>query len=73
MLFLVLIAFILITRVGDLFLLVLAWVFVISRIVHAYVHTTSNDLDWRFRVYALGVLALIVMWVIFAVKILAGV
>ena len=43
MLLFVLIAFILITRVGDLLLLILAWVFVISRIVHAYVHTTSND------------------------------
>ncbi len=72
MLFFVLIAFILITRVGDLLLLVLAWVFVVSRLVHAYVHTTSNDVDWRFRAYALGVAALLVMWVLFAIKILTG-
>jgi hypothetical protein len=73
MLFLVLIAFILITRVGDVLLLVLAWVFVLSRIAHAYVHTTSNDVDWRFRAYALGVIALIAMWAIFAFKILTGI
>lgn len=72
MLFFVLIAFILITRVGDILLLVLAWVFVISRLVHAYVHTTSNDVDWRFRAYGLGVLALVIMWVVFALKILTG-
>ncbi|MBS0235186.1 MAG: MAPEG family protein [Proteobacteria bacterium] len=72
MLFFVLIAFILITRVGDFLLLVLAWVFVLSRLAHAYIHTTSNDVDWRFRAYALGVAVLLAMWVIFAIKILTG-
>lgn len=72
MLFFVLIAFILITRVGDLLLLILAWVFVLSRIAHAYVHTTSNDLDWRFRAYSVGAVALFVMWLLFAIKILTG-
>ncbi len=69
-LFFVLIGFILITRVGDLLLLTLAWVFVLSRLAHAYIHTTSNDVDRRFLVYGLGVLALVIMWVIFAIKIL---
>jgi hypothetical protein len=72
MLFFVLIAFILITRVGDLLLLILAWVFVLSRIAHAYVHTTSNDVNWRFRAYGVGVIALFVMWLLFAIKILTG-
>lgn len=73
MLFFALIAFILITRVGDVLLLILAWVFVLSRIAHAYIHTTSNDVDWRFRAYGLGVMALLAMWVIFALKILTGI
>ncbi|MBS0250394.1 MAG: MAPEG family protein [Proteobacteria bacterium] len=73
MLFFALIAFLLITRVGDVLLLILAWVFVISRIAHAYIHTTSNDVDWRFRAYGLGVMALLAMWVIFALKILTGI
>jgi hypothetical protein len=72
MLLFVLIAFILITRVGDLLLLILAWVFVISRIAHAYVHTTSNDVNWRFRAYGVGAIVLFVMWLIFAIKILTG-
>jgi hypothetical protein len=73
MLFFVLIAFVVITRVGDVLLLTLAWAFVLSRFVHAYVHTTSNDFNWRFRVYAVGVVVLAVMWLIFAAKILTGI
>jgi hypothetical protein len=72
-LFYVLIAFILITRVGDLLLLVLAWVFVASRIVHAYVHTTSNIVMLRGRMYGGSLVVLLAMWIIFAIKILAGV
>lgn len=71
-LFYVLIAFILITRVGDALLLVLAWVFVILRLVHAYVHTTGNDVLLRGRIYGGGLIVLLAMWVVFAVKILTG-
>lgn len=73
MLFFALIAFIMITRVGDILLLALAWAFVLLRYAHAYVHTTSNDLTWRFRSYGAGVIVLIAMWVVFATKILTGV
>ncbi|MBA2125393.1 hypothetical protein DLM45_04025 [Hyphomicrobium methylovorum] len=72
MLYYVLIAFILITRVGDILLLVLAWLFVISRLVHAYIHVTSNNISWRSKVYGLGLVLLIAMWIIFAVKILTA-
>ena len=71
-LFYVLIAFILITRVGDILLLVLAWIFVILRLAHAYIHTTGNDVLLRGRIYGGGFVALIAMWIIFAVKILTG-
>ncbi len=70
MLFFVLIGFILITRVGDILLLILAWVFVLSRLGHAYIHTTSNNVDRRLLAYGVGVLALAIMWVIFTIKIL---
>jgi hypothetical protein len=71
-LFYVLIAFILITRAGDLLLLVLAWIFVLLRIAHAYIHTTNNVVLLRGRVYGGGIVVLIAMWIIFAVKILTG-
>ncbi len=71
-LFFALIAFILITRVGDTLLLVLAWIFVLSRIGHAFIHATSNDVMWRTRIYSLGAVALFIMWLVFAIKILTG-
>lgn len=71
-LFYVLIAFILITRVGDFLLLVLAWIFVVLRLLHAYVHTTNNDVLLRGRIYGGGLVVLVAMWVIFAVRILTS-
>lgn len=72
-LFYVLIAFILITRIGDVLLLVLAWLFVILRIAHACIHTTNNNVMLRGRVYGGGMAVLIAMWIVFAVKALSGV
>ena len=72
MLFYALIAFIMITKAGDVLLLLLAWIFVLSRIVHAYIHTTNNVVDRRFMAYSVGVLVLLLMWVIFAAKIVTG-
>ena len=71
-LFYVLIAFILITKAEDALLLILAWIFVLSRIVHAFIHTTGNVVDRRFMAYSVGVLVLLLMWVIFAAKIVTG-
>jgi hypothetical protein len=48
----------------DVTLLVLSWMFVLSRIVHAYIHVTSNRLDRRTGVFAVGAIALVLMWVI---------
>jgi hypothetical protein len=70
-LFYVLVAFILITRTNDMIFVVLAWVFVAARLVHAYIHTGSNDVQSRFYAIAVSLLVLIAMWVIFAVRILS--
>jgi hypothetical protein len=72
MLFYALAAFILITRTNDIIFVVLAWVFVAARIAHAYVHTGVNDVDMRSKAIAIAAVALIVMWVIFAVRILSS-
>jgi len=70
MLFYVLVAFILITSTNSLIFVILAWVFVLSRIVHAWIHTGSNDVLQRSMALGVGAIALIVMWVIFAIRIL---
>ena len=71
-LFYVLVVLALFTRKADVLFVVLAWVFVVSRIVHAIVHTTTNRLTHRFYVFLFGAAVLLLMWIIFAVRILLG-
>jgi hypothetical protein len=69
-LFYVLVILAWITRKADLLFVILSWVFVVSRIVHAWIHTTTNTIQQRFYAFAAGSLVLLVMWVIFALRIL---
>lgn len=71
-LFYVLVAFILITRANDIFFVALAWAFVLARLAHAYVHVTSNDLNKRFPMFAIGGAVLVLMWILFAAKTIFG-
>ncbi|MET3896536.1 hypothetical protein ABIB57_000460 [Devosia sp. UYZn731] len=41
---------------------ILAWLFVVLRYVHAAIHTTSNSLLPRFSAYTAGMVVLIVLW-----------
>ena len=61
-----------ITRHADFIFVVMAWVFVLTRLVHAYIHTGTNYVPHRFNVFALGAFILLAMWIIFAVRILLG-
>jgi hypothetical protein len=54
----------------DVVLYVLSWMFVLSRLVHAYIHVTSNRLDRRTAVFLVGAIALAFMWVIVIARIL---
>ena len=69
-LFYVLVILAWITRKADLLFVVMSWIFVISRIVHAWIHTTTNAIQQRFYAFATGVIVLLIMWVIFALRIL---
>lgn len=70
MLFYVLTILAIITRKADMLFLVLAWIFVISRLAHAYVHVTSNRISIRGPVFGIGLLVLIIMWIVFMIEIL---
>ena len=61
-----------IVKQADLLFVVMAWIFVISRFVHATIHTTSNHVSTRFNAFAVGVLVLLVMWIILAVRVLVA-
>jgi hypothetical protein len=71
-LFYVLVALALLTRKADLAFVVLSWLFVATRLVHAYIHTTSNRIAWRFQVFLIGALILMLMWLIFGFRIVAA-
>jgi hypothetical protein len=60
-----------ITRQADAAFVGLAWVYVVLRVLHAYVHVTSNRIAVRGPAFAASLLVLFVMWVVFAVRILA--
>jgi hypothetical protein len=62
-----------VTRHAGYLFVILAWVFVICRVVQAYVHVTSNAFRWRSSAYAIGAVVLFVMWVIYMIEVLTGV
>lgn len=71
-LFYVLTILAIITRHADFLFVVMAWIFVLSRLAHAYVHVTSNRVNIRGPVFGIGLLVLMLMWLIFIVRILTG-
>ena len=70
LLFYVLIALALPLRRADLIIVLLSWVFVVTRFVHAGIFVTSNDLSRRSLAWFAGVLVLFAMWLYFALKLL---
>ena len=73
LLFYVLAVLAIITKKDDLLFVVMEWIFVALRLAHAYIHCTSNHLLWRFQAFVAGAIVLTVMWIVFAVRILAPV
>ncbi|MFL4990072.1 MAG: MAPEG family protein [Microvirga sp.] len=71
-LFYVLVTLALFTRKADMLFVVMSWMFVTSRLVHAAIHTTSNKVALRFQAFVVGVLILAAMWVIFGIRVLAA-
>src|SRR5437660_2314097 len=65
-LFYVLIAIALPLRRVDLVLVMLSWVFVVTRFAHAGILATSNDARNRSLAWFAGALVLLAMWVYFA-------
>ena len=49
-----------------------ALIFVVLRLAHAYVHTSSNDVRQRGGIYIAGAIVLALMWLIFMGRILLG-
>ena len=71
-LFYALVVLAILTKKDDLLFVVCEWVFVLLRLVHAGVHTGSNNLLRRFQIFVAGAIVLMAMWIIFALRILAA-
>lgn len=70
MLFYVLVVLAIIAQKDDLLFVVMEWLWVATRLAHAFVHTTSNRVTLRFQLFAAGVGILLLMWIIFAGRVL---
>jgi hypothetical protein len=71
-LFYVLTVLAIITKHADLLFVVMAWIFVLARLAHTFIHTTSNNMSHRGPVFGIAALVLAIMWLIFIVKIMLG-
>ncbi|MEQ9688087.1 MAG: MAPEG family protein [Bauldia litoralis] len=52
-------------------LLVFSWLFVVTRLLHALIYVTTNNIPRRFAVYAAGFFILVAMWIVFLISVVA--
>ena len=71
-LFYVLISLSVSTQKASLTFVILEWLFVATRLAHAYIFTTSNYVPLRGQFFIAGVLILLGMWVIYGYQILVS-
>lgn len=67
-LFYVLVGLLYVTAQVEMIQIVLAWLFVGSRYVHSYIHTTSNNIRYRMRAFFFSSGVLILMWLLFMIR-----
>lgn len=61
-----------ITHQAGVLFVVLAWLFVIFRLLHAYVHVTSNKTNIRGLLFGGSAFTLAIMWIIYIVDVLTS-
>ncbi len=59
-----------ITHLAGVVFVVLAWIFVVFRILHAAVHVTSNDVRLRGPFFGIGATVLLINWIIYIFEVL---
>lgn len=72
-LFFAVVAFALIYKQADALMTGLAWVFAVSRLLHAAIHIGPNVVMWRAVAYLVGVVAVLAMWLVLGFRIWTGV
>ncbi len=59
-----------VTNNTDLVYVILSWLFVLTRYIHSYIHTTYNNVRHRRIPFLIGVLVLIIEWIRFSMQLL---
>jgi hypothetical protein len=59
-----------VTHLAGLLFVVLAWIFVIFRILQAYVHVTNNNVRVRGAFFGVAAIALAINWAIYIIDVL---
>ena len=72
LLFYLLVVLVLLVAPGTPAMVFLSWLFVATRLVHALIHVTTNNVPRRFFVFVTGGAILAVMWLIFLAEIVFG-
>ena len=72
-LFYVLVILAIVTRQADLLFVAMSWIFVALRVLHAYIMVTTNFVPRRFQIHFVALVVLVLMWIIFAFRILVNV
>lgn len=57
------------TQNQSYWLLGLAWLYVVCRIAHAYIHCTYNNVFHRFKAFISGFFTLLAMWLVLMIDI----
>lgn len=70
MLFYIAIIFVLVLDQVDSIYIILSWVYLFSRIAHAYIHTTYNALRHRKNVFLISSMILVALWAKLAIDML---
>lgn len=60
-----------VTNGVSFFALLLAWLFIVLRYIHAFAHVTTNKLKYRSTAFQAGLVVLGVLWAWFALHLLA--
>jgi len=59
-----------VTRLAGILFVMLAWIFVLFRLLHAFVHVTSNNVQRRGVLFIVSAVVLAVMWIGYMVQVL---
>jgi len=73
LLFYVLTILALLTKHADLLFVLLAWVFVTLRVLHALIHVTDNNMSRRAMMFIASAIVLAVMWGIYILRVLLAI